>query len=100
MKDVIIVGGGLAGLVNAIVLAKAGLQVVLIEKKQYPFHKVCGEYVSNEVLPFFHSLGIFPENLGASHISRLQVSSPSGQRVLHMPLDLGGFGISRYALDF
>jgi flavin-dependent dehydrogenase len=100
MKDVTIVGGGLAGLVNEIVLARAGLQVVLIEKKQYPFHKVCGEYVSNEVLPFFHSLGIFPETLGASSISRLQVSSPSGKSVLHMPLDLGGFGISRYALDY
>ncbi|QHT65593.1 NAD(P)/FAD-dependent oxidoreductase [Rhodocytophaga rosea] len=99
MKDVIIVGGGLAGLVNAIVLARAGLQVVLIEKKQYPFHKVCGEYISNEVLPFFHSLGIFPEQLGASAINRLQVSSPSGNNVLNMPLDLGGFGISRYTLD-
>lgn len=99
MKDVIIVGGGLAGLVNAIVLARAGLQVVLIEKKQYPFHKVCGEYVSNEVLPFFHTLGIFPQTLGASSISRLQVSAPSGRSVLQMPLDLGGFGISRYVLD-
>lgn len=100
MKDVIIVGGGLAGLVNAILLARAGLQVLVIEKKQYPFHKVCGEYVSNEVLPFLHSLGIYPEKLGASSISRLQVSSPSGKSVLEMPLDLGGFGISRYALDY
>src|SRR5687767_1444022 len=98
MQDVIIVGGGLAGLINAIQLAKAGLQVLLVEKKQYPFHKVCGEYVSNEVLPFFQKLDINPDYLGASHITRLQVTSPSGKYQLSMPLDLGGFGISRYTL--
>src|SRR3712207_6418581 len=99
MYDVIIVGGGLAGLVNAIQLAKAGLQVVLVEKKTYPFHKVCGEYVSNEVLPFLQSLGVYPHELGASHITHLQVSSPSGKQVLTTALDLGGFGLSRYVLD-
>jgi flavin-dependent dehydrogenase len=99
MQDVVVVGGGLAGLVNAIQLARAGLQVLLIEKKQYPFHKVCGEYVSYEVLPFIQSLGIFPDKLGASHITTMQVTSPSGKNQLRIPLDLGGFGLSRYVLD-
>lgn len=99
IKDVIIIGGGLAGLVNAIQLSRAGLQVLLIEKKQYPFHKVCGEYISNEVLPFFLSIGVNPYELGASNITHLQVSSPSGKRVMEMELDLGGFGISRYVFD-
>lgn len=89
VKDVIIVGGGLAGLVNAIQLSRAGLQVLLIEKKHYPFHKVCGEYISNEVLPFFQSMGINTRELGASAITQLQISSPSGKRVLNMELDLG-----------
>lgn len=52
MKDVIIIGGGLAGLVNAICMARAGLDVLLVEKRHYPYHKVCGEYISNEVVPF------------------------------------------------
>lgn len=97
--DVLIIGGGLAGLINAIQLARAGLSVRLIEKKTYPFHKVCGEYISNEVLPFFHSIGVQPETMQAAQINRLQISSPSGKSVLEMPLDLGGFGLSRYALD-
>ena len=56
MSDVLIVGGGLAGLTSAILLQKNGYQVRLIEKKNYPFHRVCGEYISNEVLPFLESL--------------------------------------------
>ena len=35
----------------------------------------------------------------AATISRFQVSAPSG-RLLESPLDLGGFGISRYLLDY
>jgi len=98
MTDVIIVGGGLAGLFNAILLNRAGLQVTVIEKKAYPFHRVCGEYISNEVLPFLASLDIDPFELGASRINRLKVTASSGAS-FSQQLDLGGFGISRYTLD-
>jgi flavin-dependent dehydrogenase len=40
--DVIIVGGGLAGLTSAIHLSKLKKKVLLIEKNTYPKHKVCG----------------------------------------------------------
>jgi menaquinone-9 beta-reductase len=96
--DVIIAGGGLAGLTAAILLGKAGVRTLLIEKKSYPYHKVCGEYLSNETRPFLRSIGIDVNELGASAITRLRISSPQG-RNLHAPLDLGGFGISRYTLD-
>ncbi|MEC8402689.1 MAG: FAD-dependent oxidoreductase, partial [Bacteroidota bacterium] len=52
--DVIIVGGGLAGLTNAIHLSKVNQNVLLIEKNSYPKHKVCGEYISNEVIPYLN----------------------------------------------
>ena len=99
MRDkLIIIGGGLAGLVNAILLARKGLNVSLLEKKSYPFHKVCGEYISNEVRPFLEREGLFPKHLEVSDISRFQFTSIAG-RSHDMPLDLGGFGISRYELD-
>lgn len=98
MKDVIIIGGGLAGLCNAIQLAKAGYEACLVEKKHYPFHKVCGEYVSNETLPFLDSIGLDIDSLSPSRISRFRLVSPKG-RMLETALDLGGFGISRYVLD-
>ncbi|GAA4306321.1 NAD(P)/FAD-dependent oxidoreductase [Nibribacter koreensis] len=96
--DAVIIGGGLAGLITALQLSGQGKKVVLLEKKQFPFHKVCGEYVSNEVLPYLGQLGINPVRLGAASITQFALTSPKGN-VLRTPLDLGGFGISRYTLD-
>lgn len=96
--EVIIIGGGLAGLTSAIHLTKLGCKVVVIEKNSYPKHKVCGEYISNEVLPYFAWLDVEIESLNPTHISTLQFSSESG-RTIETQLPLGGFGISRYTLD-
>jgi flavin-dependent dehydrogenase len=98
MTKIVIVGGGLAGLISSILLKRKGFDVILIEKKHYPFHRVCGEYISNEVLPFLKSLDINIDALGPSHISKLVVSSIYG-KLLKADLDLGGFGLSRYTLD-
>ncbi|KAA9333277.1 NAD(P)/FAD-dependent oxidoreductase [Hymenobacter busanensis] len=96
--DVLIIGGGLAGLTAALDLAGRGHRVALVEKQQYPFHKVCGEYISNEVLPYLARLGASPDALRPARIQRFLVSAPGG-RTLTAPLDLGGFGVSRYTLD-
>ncbi|WP_421763486.1 NAD(P)/FAD-dependent oxidoreductase [Ekhidna sp.] len=98
MKDVIIIGGGLAGLINAILLNRSGLTVQLFEEKKYPFHRVCGEYISNEVLPFLNQHQLYPAALQPTAITQFHLSSVSGKS-LKMPLDLGGFGVSRYLLD-
>lgn len=97
--DVIIAGGGLASLVSGIILVRNGFSVLILEKKKYPFHKVCGEYVSNEVLTILLSLGFDPFALGASEISRLRLSDVRGN-CLTANLDLGGFGLSRYTMDY
>jgi len=96
--EVLIVGGGLAGLSSAIHLCNAGKQVILIEKNTYPQHKVCGEYISNEVLPYLRYLNADPAVLFPNQISRLQVSNLGGSSC-ETNLPHGGFGISRYKLD-
>lgn len=96
--DVVLIGGGLAGLVSAIELAQKGHQVSLIEKNQYPFHKVCGEYISKETLPLLSRLGLDPFAIGAQDIKRLSLSSPKG-KLAHTQLPLGAFSISRFQLD-
>ena len=97
-KEVIIVGGGLAGLVSAIHLSKLGIHVTVIEKNEYPKHKVCGEYISNEVLPYLSFLGIDPLNFGAKKITKFAISTVDS-KLIKTTLPLGGFGISRYTLD-
>lgn len=96
--DVIVVGGGLAGLTAAIHLSKEGFSVLLIEKKEYPHHKVCGEYVSNEVIPYLETLGLAINTLKPKVIDTFVLSSSTGKSV-QTKLPLGGFGISRYAFD-
>jgi menaquinone-9 beta-reductase len=96
--DLAIVGGGLAGLSLSIQLAKLGRQVVLFEKESYPFHKVCGEYISLESQAFLTGLGIPLCDWKLPVIKRLMVTSPNGESI-HTSLPLGGFGVSRYKLD-
>jgi menaquinone-9 beta-reductase len=72
---------------------------MLIEKKSYPVHRVCGEYVSNEALPFLKREGLFPEKFSPPQIDEFVLSSVTG-KLSTMKLDLGGFGISRFSLDF
>lgn len=97
-RDVIIIGGGLAGLTAALHLTKFGINVTVFEKSGYPKHKVCGEYISNEVLPYFNWLGIHPKELQAAAITELSFSTLKGKNITRM-LPLGGFGVSRYTLD-
>lgn len=98
-SEIVIIGGGLAGLTSAIHLTKMGRKVVVVEKNSYPKHKVCGEYISNEILPYFDWLGIDIEALQPTKITQLQFSSESG-RSISAKLPLGGFGVSRYTLDY
>ena len=93
-----IVGGGLAGLTLAIQLADAGYSVILFEKEKYPFHKVCGEYISMESYGFLERIGMPLSNMDLPMIDEVKISSPNGTTFTRK-LDLGGFGISRYTLD-
>jgi len=96
--DVAIIGGGLAGLTLAIQSANAGYRTILFEKESYPFHKVCGEYISMESYQFLLQCGVPLKEWNLPFISQLQISDCTG-RSYEFPLTLGGFGISRSKLD-
>ena len=97
-SDVSILGGGLAGLAAGIMARRAGLSVVLIEKKEYPFHKVCGEYISKEAVPLLEWLGVPVSQWQLPDISKFGLSHPSGL-YFQSRLPLGGIGLSRFTLD-
>lgn len=96
---IVIVGAGLAGLTTAIHLSKLGYPILLIEKNSFPKHKVCGEYISNEVLPYLDWLDINVNQLNPTKIDAVIFSTTNGKSI-QTRLPLGGFGISRYGLDF
>lgn len=96
--DAAIIGGGLAGLSLSILLARQGYSVVVVEKEKFPFHKVCGEYISMESWDFLQSLGVDLGALQVPLIRQLTISAPNG-KTFETKLPLGGFGISRYKLD-
>lgn len=97
--DVAIIGGGLAGLALSIQCARAGLHTVLYEKEKYPFHRVCGEYISFESWNFLQELGLPLSDMQLPQISKLLVSAPNGSTITESLIP-GGFGISRYRIDY
>lgn len=96
--DVAVIGGGLGGLTLSIQLARQGHSVIIFEKEAYPFHRVCGEYISLESERYLKECGVDIRALQLPIITRLEVSAPDGTTLQH-PLPLGGFGISRYGID-
>ncbi len=99
-RDVIIIGAGPAGSSLAAVLAKSGWDIVLVERHQFPRHKVCGEFLSPEAQTSLRSMGLYQaaKNLSPVVIAEAKLVSPAG---LSLPIALPGqaWGVSRFALD-
>lgn len=96
--DIAIIGGGIGGLSLSIDLKRRGYHVVVIEKGNYPRHKVCGEYISMESHHYLHTICPALSGLELPQISNFKLSS-TGKNEFNIPLDPGGFGISRYLLE-
>ena len=99
-----IVGGGPAGTSACLSALREGASVRLFERSAFPRHKVCGEFVSPEVMPLLECLGVQNDflALGPSRIRRTRLHFPTGSTRTHTKqwtLREPAFGVSRYALD-
>lgn len=56
--EALVIGGGPGGATAALLLARAGWRVTLLERKRFPRRKVCGEYLSGTNRPLLDQLGI------------------------------------------
>ena len=98
--DVLIIGGGLAGGSAAIQLAREGFRVLLLEKQRYPAHKLCGEFLSTEVMAAFERLGVLADVRAAgAHPIRRALVTTSGGAAFQGALPGTALGLSRFALD-
>jgi flavin-dependent dehydrogenase len=99
-RDMVILGAGLAGSSLAKVLSELGWDVVLLERRNFPHHKVCGEFLSPESQVSLRALALYRavETLGPTPIVQAKLVSRTG---ITTQISLPGqaWGVSRFALD-
>lgn len=93
MKQITIVGGGLAGLALGILLRRENVPVVLYEAGKYPRHRVCGEFISGRALSDFDFV------LRRAIEAKTATFSIARKSPLKIPLPETALCLSRYELD-
>jgi flavin-dependent dehydrogenase len=93
--EVVVVGGGLAGSAAAIGLARAGRDVVLLERESQAQHKVCGEFLSQEALKYLSLLGL--AGVGGVPIGAVRLACQAGVSEAELPFR--AMSVTRRRLD-
>ena len=84
--DAIIIGAGPAGSTAALLLARAGWAVAIIEKAQFPRRKVCGEFISAATLSLLAQTGIAGSVLRDAGPEVREVAIYAGERIVVAPM--------------
>jgi flavin-dependent dehydrogenase len=88
--DAVIVGGGPAGSATALMLARAGWKVAVVEKCRYPRPKVCGEFISASTFPLLAELGLLDEVRGLAGPEVRRVAIFAGETISVAPMPAVG----------
>lgn len=103
--DVIVVGAGPAGSTAAVHLARAGLDVLLLEKSTFPREKVCGDGLTPRGVKQLHALGIdTSDTAGGEWIKNKGLRVVGGGTTIELDwptlADFPNFGVVRPRRDF
>jgi flavin-dependent dehydrogenase len=99
MLPVRVVGGGPAGSSAALAALNCGAGVEIVEQSRLPRHKVCGEFLSPEVLPLLERLGVADCFFAARPAVIRRMMFFAGGRSKSAVLPEPAYGLSRYSLD-
>ena len=99
--QVVIVGGGPAGSSTAFVLARAGIDVVVLDRARFPRDKACSEYMSPQASRILADMGVLAqvEDAGAAHLAGMRVRAPNGTTFHGRYADVVGHRGFRGAVD-
>jgi menaquinone-9 beta-reductase len=103
VRDAVVVGGGPAGASTALLLAREGLDVLLIDRARFPRDKPCGEFLTPATRPILEELGVW-SNLrkeGLTEIPSMRLVAPSGRTAEYRPEanKPAGYAARRLTLD-
>jgi flavin-dependent dehydrogenase len=96
--DAVVIGAGPAGAIAALTLARAGRQVLLVDRAPFPRYKVCGGCLNLRALHLLRQAGLEPRIRagGAQPLERFVLAAAGAQAAMPLP---GGVALSRAALD-
>ena len=82
--EVLVVGGGPAGSATAFFLARAGVDVTVLDRARFPRDKPCAEYLSPQASRILDEMGVLAtiEGSGAAQLDGMRVRAPNGM-VIH-----------------
>jgi len=91
--DVLIAGAGPAGSIAALVLARAGARVTIVDRARFPREKLCGDTINPGAVAILRRLGLGSVIEGGLPIEGMIVSGEQGVRVV------GAYGGGHYGVS-